>query len=571
MSKPAEAPTESVLRDVALADLVPHPDNPRKRRNAEADEELLNSIKARGILNPLLVRPLKNQFQIGAGHRRWEMAGAAGLESVPVIVREFSDEEFYDLVMIDNLQHADLHPLDQADGYVKLMTLRGLDFPGLAALVNRRESELQQSVKLLDLAAPVRLMFESNRIDVKAARLLCRLAAADQQAVVKGVLGRYNNPKTVNLPTSLIREAIDRQVTELARAPFALDDAALYPAAGSCLACPKRSGANAMLFADVQDKDRCFDRTCFDKKLSLNLKQKAAGLKEENKLFRSISMRYHASDKKLLSLSDYIVLKKGAKDCPNTVIGLVEEGNYHSDGEVGQSFKICLAKGCPVHSERYSGSSRHNSTTPTEKLKTRITNLTAKRDLQVRVEILGAVLDSIRKGGPSTEDMRVVVQSHFHRYWHDAKREFFKRKGIEPIKSKSHGGKDFELTFQTHFLDTIKTVQQAQALLFDLAMQFELQRSDSRKAEEDELYFASVRHNIPTQTITDHIAAEYAPKLEKLKKPAKQAKLKPAATKKTKEAAPAGTQRRRRKAGKPKLTESKPNSKAAKKTAKRKK
>jgi ParB family chromosome partitioning protein len=97
---------------------------PQEAAEPGADKELRQSIEARGIIQPIIARPRGNQFEIGAGHRRWEMAIAIDSDQaiVPVIVRPLDDEAFRDLVMIENLQRDDLHPLDEAEGYQLLMT-----------------------------------------------------------------------------------------------------------------------------------------------------------------------------------------------------------------------------------------------------------------------------------------------------------------------------------------------------------------------------------------------------------------------------------------------------------------
>jgi ParB/RepB/Spo0J family partition protein len=186
--------------------------NPRKRRNPAADKELRQSIEARGIIQPIIARPRGNQFEIGAGHRRWEMAIAIDSDQaiVPVIVRPLDDEAFRDLVMIENLQRDDLHPLDEAEGYQLLMNEKQIDVEELAGLVNKKPAEIVASLQLMKLSDKSKELFEAGTIDTVFARALARLQPADQAGGLKQAK-RQSGP-TTSYSIHALRDFIGRHI-----------------------------------------------------------------------------------------------------------------------------------------------------------------------------------------------------------------------------------------------------------------------------------------------------------------------------------------------------------------------
>ena len=125
-------PQGTSIRHVPLDLLEPNPFQPRSSIDPTALEELTQSIRLRGILQPLLVRPhpaTAGRFQIVAGERRWRAAGAAGLHEVPALVQDMTDTEAAAIALVENLQRQDLNPIDEAEGYDRLLTQFGVD-PG---------------------------------------------------------------------------------------------------------------------------------------------------------------------------------------------------------------------------------------------------------------------------------------------------------------------------------------------------------------------------------------------------------------------------------------------------------
>ena len=159
--------------------------NPRRHFDAAALKELAMSIAAKGILTPLLVRPNAKGFEIGAGHRRLRAAKIAGLGQVPAVVRDMSDADFLELIVVENDQREDVHPLEQADGYKRLMLLDGYDAKRIADRIGRSEKWVYDRMKLLQLSPLAQKLFLAGRISAGHAILLARLTH-EQQALAIG-------------------------------------------------------------------------------------------------------------------------------------------------------------------------------------------------------------------------------------------------------------------------------------------------------------------------------------------------------------------------------------------------
>ena len=170
--------------------LIANPQNPRRDFDAGQLEELTSSIREKGVMQPLLVRPGKddpNIFEIIAGERRWRAAQKAGLHDVPVIVREVDDKEALELAIIENVQRADLNPLEEAQGYGQLMEQFGYTQQDLAQVIGKSRSHVANTLRLLRLPEDVRTMLARGELTAGHARTL--ITAEDPAAVARQIVG----------------------------------------------------------------------------------------------------------------------------------------------------------------------------------------------------------------------------------------------------------------------------------------------------------------------------------------------------------------------------------------------
>ena len=166
--------------------------NPRRTFDSEQLEELTNSIREKGVMQPLLVRPSDdpNIFELIAGERRWRAAQKAGLHDVPVIVREVGDKEALELAIIENVQRADLNPLEEAMGYGQLIEQFDYTQQDLAQVIGKSRSHVANTLRLLRLPEDVRGMVASGTLTAGHARTLITVedpAALARQIVDKGL------------------------------------------------------------------------------------------------------------------------------------------------------------------------------------------------------------------------------------------------------------------------------------------------------------------------------------------------------------------------------------------------
>jgi ParB family transcriptional regulator, chromosome partitioning protein len=174
--KPRRAPIEN---------LKPNPRNPRKNFTDTELDQLASSIKERGLIQPIVVRTLageRDTFEIIAGERRWRAAQRAGLHEVPIAVVEATDKQSLEFAIIENVQRADLNPMEEAAGYAQLMEEHNYSQEEVAQIVGKSRPHVANTLRLLKLAPPVQHFVRSGKLSAGHARLLVGLADAEQIA-----------------------------------------------------------------------------------------------------------------------------------------------------------------------------------------------------------------------------------------------------------------------------------------------------------------------------------------------------------------------------------------------------
>lgn len=169
------------IRQVARAEIVPSPLQPRKTFRPEELQELVDSIKEKGIIQPLIVRRMNGKYELIAGERRWRAAGEARLEKLPVIVREASNRDVLELALIENLQRADLNAIEEAEAYARLMKEFSLTQEQVATQVGKGRAVIANAVRLLTLSPQVRAWISTGDLSVGHAKVLLGLTNAEEQ------------------------------------------------------------------------------------------------------------------------------------------------------------------------------------------------------------------------------------------------------------------------------------------------------------------------------------------------------------------------------------------------------
>lgn len=222
-SAPAPAPDRQ--SELKVEQLQSGKYQPRSFMDDSALNELASSIKAQGIMQPILVRPVPGgKFEIIAGERRWRAAKLAGLASVPVLVREVADNAALAMALIENIQREDLNPLEQAVGIQRLVNEFGATHDQAADMVGRSRSAVTNLLRLLGLAVPVRDLMQQGKLDMGHGRALLALVGMQQLEAARTVISKSLSVReTEKLVGQLLRgsernpakKAVDRDVLRL--------------------------------------------------------------------------------------------------------------------------------------------------------------------------------------------------------------------------------------------------------------------------------------------------------------------------------------------------------------------
>jgi ParB family transcriptional regulator, chromosome partitioning protein len=201
------SPGEGSLRTVPIEALSPGPEQPRKRFDPERLTELARSIEAQGIIQPIVVSPVvtppgqPRRYVIVAGERRWRAAQQAGLHEVPVVVREVVDDERLELALVENIQRADLNPIEEARAYSQLLHLRGWTQDEMATRVGKDRSTIANALRLLRLPEKVQEMVREGQLSMGHARTL---------------LGLEQEADIITLAREVVRAGLSVRATEQA-------------------------------------------------------------------------------------------------------------------------------------------------------------------------------------------------------------------------------------------------------------------------------------------------------------------------------------------------------------------
>ncbi|MGD0796089.1 MAG: ParB/RepB/Spo0J family partition protein [Acidobacteriaceae bacterium] len=357
----------SEYRNLPLDALTESATNPRRVFDNAALKELADSIRAQGILSPLLVRTLNGSgFEIVAGARRYRAAQMAEQATVPVRIVNLTDVEALEAQLIENLQRRDVHPMEEANGFRALLNLEDAKYSidQIAAKTGKSPVYVAGRLKLTELSPAVIEAFYRDEIGVGHALLLAKLQPDQQQQAVAACFKEdwtngERKAKRILLPVRNLQSWIEHNILLILKlAPFDTRDPQLVPAAGSCVDCSKRTGHNKLLFADVK-QDACTDPDCYHAKVDAHVAKTVA---EKPKIVQ-ISTAYGQQQEGNATLprNKYVEIRPEKptnkeeatrpefKTCKFTTEAIVSDGI-----DKGELRKVCTEASCPVHHPRKS-------------------------------------------------------------------------------------------------------------------------------------------------------------------------------------------------------------------------
>ncbi|WP_299547943.1 ParB/RepB/Spo0J family partition protein [uncultured Tateyamaria sp.] len=185
-ASPTTTSGEGGEQNVPIEKIKPNPNQPRRHFDAGPLEDLVASIKEKGVLQPLIVRPSGGEYEIVAGERRWRAAQQAQLHELPVLVRDFSDTEVLEVAIIENIQRADLNPIEEAAGYKQLMDRFGHTQEKMAEALGKSRSHIANLLRLLQLPDDIQTFVVDGSLSAGHARAL--ITADDPVALAKKVI-----------------------------------------------------------------------------------------------------------------------------------------------------------------------------------------------------------------------------------------------------------------------------------------------------------------------------------------------------------------------------------------------
>jgi ParB family chromosome partitioning protein len=191
----ATLPPEGEQRLVPISDVKPGRLNPRKDFRDEELAELAESIRSKGLVQPIIVRPVAGGYEIVAGERRWRAAQKAGLHTVPVIARDLNDKEVLELAIIENVQRADLNAIEEATGYRELIERFSYSQEALSEIIGKSRSHVANTLRLLKLPQSVQAMVQEGRLTAGHARAL--VGRDDAEALARRIVDENLNVRQV--------------------------------------------------------------------------------------------------------------------------------------------------------------------------------------------------------------------------------------------------------------------------------------------------------------------------------------------------------------------------------------
>lgn len=403
--------------------------NPRKKfLNIE---ELAEDLKKRGMLQPVLVRPLNGHYELVFGARRYRAARVAGLEQIPAFVKELNDQDVVETQIVENAKRDDLHPLEEAESYRILKEQFNYEIDSIAAKVGKSVSAIYQRLKLIDLIPEAKEAFLDEKITAGHAILIARLQPRDQKTILKECLEEWRGLMSVRN----LAEHIDSEIhLDLNSASFSKKDPDLVPSAGPCTTCPKRTGFTPMLFPDIKKKDTCTDPVCFKEKVQAFidgwLKTETPRETQRLRLTRNYDGRkkrlsddFNFKDPIPSNLYEEIGQKKNEK-CEYAQEGIVVEG--HGTGTV---LHVCIEPTCKIHRAKYSNDPEMAKWRAQQKAITE----KKKREELARLRIVDEIMTKI-SGELSGDDLALVADQFFDELWDEYKKKILARHEVKPIK-----------------------------------------------------------------------------------------------------------------------------------------
>lgn len=430
---------KTVFKIIPLVEIEASPNNTRGQIDEGSLTDLAASIRKHGVLQAILVREIaapkagKAKYQVVAGERRFRAAHLAGLEEIPAQVRTMTDDEALGAQIVENLQREDVHPLDEADGFLRLKEEMKLGVREIAERVAKDARYIARRLALTNLIEEARDDLRKELITLAHALELCRLGPEIQ---VEALAACYETKSVYNKGANTceyvpdkarparhvhyLMEWLARNVhLNLHKAPFKADDARLREDGLTCVDCPERSGRDKTLFADIKEKDTCLNPKCFQAKLQKFLQVRKAEIEGKSGRPAAYISPFYGSGveaKGAIGRGQYQPLEKKADRCEHAEQAVVVDGP-----EIGQARWICRERSCKDHLGRVRESHSYPSGGPISR------NASPKDRNRRKQELFDIKVDEAVRKRVMREAIKTWSWPLDRTYLNEAVKEFFRR------------------------------------------------------------------------------------------------------------------------------------------------
>jgi ParB family chromosome partitioning protein len=496
---------------------VPSTTNPRKSFDDAGMADLTASVREAGVQSPILLRRVATtkstdgivarawqriEFEIVCGERRFRAAKAAGLETIPAIVRELDDETAYQAQIIENLQREDLGPMEEAESYAAIGPR--MSIVELAAKVGKSGAYVSQRLQLLQLIAKARKALSDGKVALGHSIEIAKLKPKEQEQALDHAMPGWGSPPS--LPQ--LKEWIQRMFRlELSKAPFSIKDAHLHESAGACVDCSKRTGADTLLFSDVKEGDSCLDSKCYQIKVQTTIHVRVEELKKTQATVPLLTEHYQAQKGQPTGTIGHQAYQLAPKPCESAVFGIFLDGQ-----RVGQKVRVCLDKKCVTH---HGGGNRFGGPgTAAEQAARKKEAAKLKRDGEIRLRTASAIVSAVQSSKLGDDDINIddvidLADYAFHRMDHAQDGRLAKVLGWD---KKVMGYKSQDRRDMLSGMGTRKAI--TLAVLATVASDLTVQHTygPSRPNLLNEL---AKRHGVDAKVIASNVDAEIQAKAEK--------------------------------------------------------
>lgn len=319
----AKEKTVAEIVEMPINLIFPDHNNPRANYEEESCIELAKSIKQHGLLQPIMIRPMSGieplKYVVVYGHRRLWAVKFLKWETIPVQVKELTEDEAFEFQIIENLQRVDINPMDESDSFQKLVKKGMFNAEIIADKIGKSPKYVYDRLILQDVIPAMQSAVRVGKFTISHAKQLAKITPQDQGRLWVVIA----NKSSAEIDPAYIRRLInDTFKLKIGEAIFPTGDSQLKPAAGSCLACKKRSGARQLLFDDYQEDDVCFDSDCWKEKETAQIDRLIEKYKEEGKEVKLLSAGYSSKDSMLIEEPKWRFL---VHEKPTNTVGIIVE------------------------------------------------------------------------------------------------------------------------------------------------------------------------------------------------------------------------------------------------------